>query len=51
MGQRGVEMLLALLAGDRLANPHLRLPTRLVVRGSTAAPAPAAPGVHARPAS
>jgi LacI family transcriptional regulator len=55
MGQRAVEMLLALLAGDRLANPHLRLPTRLLVRGSTAAPAPATPGdpagVHARPAS
>jgi LacI family transcriptional regulator, galactose operon repressor len=55
MGQRAVEMLLALLAGDRLADPHLRFPTRLIVRGSTSARAPAAPGdppgVHARPAS
>jgi LacI family transcriptional regulator len=55
MGQRAVEMLLALLAGDRLANPQLRLPTRLIERESTAAPvrvAPADPaGVHAQPAS
>jgi LacI family transcriptional regulator len=54
MGQRAVEMLLALLAGDRLANPQLRLPTRLIERDSTAAPAQVAPGdpagVHAQPA-
>jgi LacI family transcriptional regulator len=55
MGQRAVEMLLALLEGDRLAHPQLRLPTRLVERDSTAAPALPAPGdragVHAQPAS
>ncbi|MGI5129795.1 LacI family DNA-binding transcriptional regulator [Pseudonocardia sp. CA-107938] len=53
MGQRAVEMLLAVLAGDRLATSQLRLPTRLVARDSTAAPVPAAggphAGVHARP--
>jgi LacI family transcriptional regulator len=55
MGQRAVEMLLALLEGGRLADPQLRLPTRLVERGSTAAPARTAPGdpagVHAQPLS
>lgn len=55
MGQRAVEMLLVLLAGDRLANPQLRLPTRLIERDSTAAPVQVAPGdlagVHAQPAS
>jgi LacI family transcriptional regulator len=49
MGQRAVEMLLALLAGDRLADPRLRLPTRLIERGSTTVPARVA-GVHAQPA-
>ena len=55
MGKRAVEMLLALLSGERLANPQLRLPTRLIERESTAAPVQVAlgdpAGVHAQPAS
>ena len=39
MGQRAAEMLVAMLAGDQPADLHLHLPTRLVVRDSTAAPA------------
>jgi LacI family transcriptional regulator len=38
MGQRAVEMLLALLAGREPAEPRLTLPTRLVIRASCAAP-------------
>lgn len=38
MGQRAVEMLLEILSGSEPAEPRLRLPTRLVVRGSCAAP-------------
>jgi LacI family transcriptional regulator len=42
MGQRAIEMLVELLAGRDLPRTHVRLPTRLVVRGSCAAP-PAEP--------
>lgn len=38
MGQRSIEMLVELLAGSEPAETHVRLPTRLVVRGSCAAP-------------
>jgi LacI family transcriptional regulator len=41
MGQRAIEMLVALLAGERVET-HVRLPTRLVMRGSSA-PAPETP--------
>lgn len=37
MGQRAAEMLVALLTGDTVPDPHVQLPTRLVVRDSTAA--------------
>jgi LacI family transcriptional regulator len=36
MGQRAVELLLSLLAGQPIAVEHLTLPTSLVVRQSTA---------------
>jgi LacI family transcriptional regulator len=42
MGQRAIEMLVALLAGDQGVESHVRLPTRLVVRGSCTAPLPSA---------
>jgi LacI family transcriptional regulator len=38
MGQRAIEMLLELLAGRDPEQPHVRLPTRLLVRDSCAAP-------------
>jgi LacI family transcriptional regulator len=38
MGQRSIEMLVELLAGSEPAETHVRLPTRLVVRGSCATP-------------
>ncbi|MGP4014615.1 LacI family DNA-binding transcriptional regulator [Saccharopolyspora sp. 5N708] len=38
MGQRAIEMLVEVLAGRELAEPHVRLPTRLLVRDSCAAP-------------
>jgi LacI family transcriptional regulator len=44
MGQRAVEMLLDLLADREPAQQRLKLPTRLVVRGSCAAP-PGGPGL------
>jgi LacI family transcriptional regulator len=37
MGQRSIELLLALMAGDEPAALHVTLPTQLVVRLSTAA--------------
>ncbi|MFC5232395.1 LacI family DNA-binding transcriptional regulator [Pseudonocardia zijingensis] len=40
MGQRAVEMLVALLAEETPEEPHVQLPTRLVVRDSTAPPNP-----------
>ncbi|ROR74303.1 LacI family DNA-binding transcriptional regulator [Bogoriella caseilytica] len=39
IGQEAVRMLLDLLAGHSLAQPHLHLPAQLVVRGTTARPA------------
>ncbi|MCI2415839.1 LacI family transcriptional regulator [Saccharopolyspora sp. K220] len=38
MGQRAIEMLVEMLAGRELAEPHVRLPTRLLVRDSCAVP-------------
>jgi len=38
MGAAGVTMLLALMEGTPVEQTHIRLPTSLVVRGSTAAP-------------
>jgi LacI family transcriptional regulator len=38
MGQRAVGMLVELMGGGSLGSTHLTLPTRLVVRGSTAPP-------------
>jgi len=42
MGHDAVEMLVALIAGETLRDTHETLDTTLVVRASTAAPAPAA---------
>lgn len=43
MGQQAIKMLLELLAGREPAEPHVRLPTRLLVR-DTCAPPPPHPG-------
>jgi LacI family transcriptional regulator len=38
LGAEAVRMVLALLAGETLAQTHIELPTRLVARGTTAPP-------------
>ncbi|WP_122261367.1 LacI family DNA-binding transcriptional regulator [Ornithinimicrobium cerasi] len=40
MGRCALDLLLSLLAGEELAQPHVRLDTRLVERASTGPPAP-----------
>ena len=38
MGRQAAEMLLALISGEEVADPHRTLDTSLVVRASTAGP-------------
>jgi LacI family transcriptional regulator len=49
MGQRAVGMLVELMGGGSPARTHVTLPTRLVVRASTAPPASAGPAAASPP--